>query len=224
MLSQLFAGDALLETVAANGDRISRTQHTSDPAVGKLQTALLIWDPTCLPDHGADSSYGDETARTVLRFKREELGVGPPDLYDDVGPRTVIRLDEIAAVSEATSAAGFLMIASATSTEDDRAAARATVEQSGGAILLGLGDRAAVVSGGQPTLDALAALVGETLSGVVTPPSTDLPGDLDGDALELVSAWLSTFEPAWLLSQLDPTRFGESFDRLGGCLTESEPA
>jgi len=77
----------LLETVAANGDRISQTQHTNDPAVGKVQTAVLVWDPACLPD-------------------------------DDVGPRTVIRLDEIAAVSEATSAAGSLMIASATSTDD----------------------------------------------------------------------------------------------------------
>ena len=221
MLSQLFAGDALLETVAANGDRISSTQHADDPAVGKVQTALLLWDPSCLPDHGADGSYGDETARAVVRFKTEELRVAPAELYDDVGPRTVIRLDEIAAVSEATSAAGFLMIASATSTDDDRAAARATVEQTGGAILLGLGDRAAVVTGGQPTVDALATLVGQTLSGVVTPPSTELPGDLDGDALELVSAWLSMLDPAYLLSQLDPLRFGESFDRLGGCLTES---
>lgn len=95
LTSPLFAGDPVLEAVAADTDRISRTQHRKDPAVGKVQTALLDWDPTCLPKFGADSDYGDETAGAVRRFKIEVLGVDPASVIDDVGPRTVIELDRM---------------------------------------------------------------------------------------------------------------------------------
>ena len=95
LFSQLFAGDQVLQDVADDLDRISRTQHTPSESVRKVQTALLQWRPDSLPRFGADSDYGDETAGAVVAFKRDELGVPPAEIIDDVGPLTVIRLDEI---------------------------------------------------------------------------------------------------------------------------------
>jgi hypothetical protein len=91
--SQLFAGDPLLEAIAADQDRISRSQHPTDPAVRKLQTGLLFWDPQSLPVNGADGVYCDETASAVVRFKVEVIGVPAESVIDDVGPQTVRRLD-----------------------------------------------------------------------------------------------------------------------------------
>jgi hypothetical protein len=206
MLSQLFGGDQVLEEVAADRDRISRTQHQDDPAVGKVQVALLIRDPTCLPQFGADGNYGDETAGAVARFKVDELGVPPEEVIDDVGPRTVIRLDEIAAVAEGREAAGFAFVTAAGASATDVADLLATIDQVGGEILVGLGERAAVVDGGQFVLDALTGLVGTVLSGVVTPAVPELPGDVDEETALLLEAWLATLDPVELLDQLDPAR------------------
>lgn len=82
--------------------RISETQHRNDPAVEPIQLALLIRDPFCHPVHSADGDYGPEPAGAVVRFKIDELGVPPGDVINDGGPRTVIRLDEIAAAAEAS--------------------------------------------------------------------------------------------------------------------------
>ncbi|GGB92117.1 phospholipase D-like domain-containing protein [Cellulomonas carbonis] len=101
LVSQLFAGDPVLEAVAADTDRISRTRHRKAPAVGKLQQALLLHDPACLPRFGADGDYGDETAGAVRRFKIDVLGVPEAEVIDDVGPRTVLALDAIQAAAEA---------------------------------------------------------------------------------------------------------------------------
>jgi peptidoglycan hydrolase-like protein with peptidoglycan-binding domain len=108
LTSALFAGDALLEAIAADVDRerISRSQHPDDPAVGKVQTALLLWNPDVLPLHGADGHYGDETAAAVVRVKIEVLGVDAASVIDDVGPRTVQQLDAIAVEHETPSPAG----------------------------------------------------------------------------------------------------------------------
>jgi hypothetical protein len=100
LTSALFAGDPLLEAIAQDQDRISRTQHRTDPAVQKVQIALLGWDPDCLPQFGADGDYGDETAGAVARFKVEVLGVPPAEVIDDVGPLTVLKLDEMRAEAE----------------------------------------------------------------------------------------------------------------------------
>ncbi|HEY8788667.1 MAG TPA: tyrosinase family protein [Actinopolymorphaceae bacterium] len=101
LTSQLFAGDALLEAIAADGpERISTTQNASSPSVGKVQQALLTWDPAALPRFGADSIYGSETEAAVHRFKVTELGVDESSVVDDVGPQTVVRLDEIQAAAE----------------------------------------------------------------------------------------------------------------------------
>jgi len=99
--STLFAGDALLEAIAAGAQqRISRTQNAHVPSVGKIQQALLTWDPDALPRFGADTDYGSETATAVHRFKVTELGVEESAVIDDVGPETVIRLDQIQAAAE----------------------------------------------------------------------------------------------------------------------------
>ncbi|WP_329453270.1 phospholipase D-like domain-containing protein (plasmid) [Streptomyces sp. NBC_01724] len=100
LTSALFTGDPLLEAIAQDQDRISQTRHRTDPAVRKVQTALLGWDPDCLPRFGADSDYGDETAGAVARFKVEVLGVPPPEVINDVGPLTVLKLDEMQADAE----------------------------------------------------------------------------------------------------------------------------
>jgi peptidoglycan hydrolase-like protein with peptidoglycan-binding domain len=106
--STLFQGDQLLQAIAddapaAGGGltRISQTQNRNDPAVLKVQLALLDWRPDVLPDHGADGDYGGESARAVHRFKAEELGVPEGEIIDDVGPLTVQRLDAIRAAAEA---------------------------------------------------------------------------------------------------------------------------
>lgn len=101
LTSQLFAGDDLLQRISDGGpERISRFQNSTAPAVLKVQQALLIWDAAALPLHGADGTYGSETASAVVRFKVTELLVPPDQLVDDVGPRTVLRLDEIAKAAE----------------------------------------------------------------------------------------------------------------------------
>jgi hypothetical protein len=91
--SALFSGDPLLEAIAADQDRISRMRNQTDPAVRKVQRALLAWDPACLPVSGPDGFYRDETASAVLRFKVEVLLVPAERAIDDVGPQTVRRLD-----------------------------------------------------------------------------------------------------------------------------------
>ena len=99
--SQLFAGDPLLEAIAADGpQRISTFQNQNDPAVAKVQQALLLWRPDVLPVHGTDGHYGSETAAAVTSFKIDELAVPPEQVIADVGPQTVRRLDEIALAAE----------------------------------------------------------------------------------------------------------------------------
>lgn len=101
LTSQLFAGDPLLEAIGAEGpQRISTFQNATDPAVAKVQQALLLWNPSVLPLHGADGTYGAETGAAVVQFKTIELQVPPQQLFDDVGPQTVVRLDAIAHAAE----------------------------------------------------------------------------------------------------------------------------
>lgn len=101
LVSNLLSGDPLLEAIADGGPtRISATINQTDPAVAKIQLALLDWDPNALPRFGSDGAYGGETSVAVHRFKRDELLVPEGQIIDDVGPRTVRRLDEIRSVAE----------------------------------------------------------------------------------------------------------------------------
>jgi len=102
MQSQLFSGDSVLQAVADDLDRISRHRHTPSESVRRIQQALLTWRPDVLPVNGTDGVYGDETAGAVVQFKVDELAVPAAEAFDDVGPRTVIRLDEIQAAAEAS--------------------------------------------------------------------------------------------------------------------------
>ena len=106
LTSALFRDDGLLDAIAAGAERISRTRHHDHPAVKKVQHGLLIWDAGCLPLHGPDGTYADETAAAVMRFKIEVLEVPEISVIDDVGPKTVLRLDEMAAEHERTSGFG----------------------------------------------------------------------------------------------------------------------
>lgn len=95
LTSKLFTGEPLLEAIAADRDRISRTRNRRDPVIRKLQTALLDWDPAALPRFDADGDYGDESAAAVRRFKVTVLGVPAAQVIDDVGPQTVAELDRM---------------------------------------------------------------------------------------------------------------------------------
>jgi hypothetical protein len=106
--SALFQGDPLLQAIAddepAPGGgltRISRGQNPLDPAVMKVQLALLDWRPDCLPRFGADGEFGEEAEIAVHSFKLEELAVPEEEIINDVGPLTVQRLDAIRAAVEA---------------------------------------------------------------------------------------------------------------------------
>ncbi|OHV30404.1 MULTISPECIES: peptidoglycan-binding domain-containing protein [Pseudofrankia] len=219
MLSQLFAGDDLLDRIARGGsERISQTQNATHPAVRKVQAALLIWDHTCLPVHGADGTFGGETAAAVHRFKVEVLAVPPADLFDDVGPKTVVRLDQIAAADETRTALGVVAVAGAGVGEAGIATALAAVAATGGQLLLGLGTAAAAVTGGPATLRALAALVGTALAGVVTPEDPRVPDGVDPDTAQLVGVWISMLDPAFLLEEADPKLADNVSVDLGGCI------
>lgn len=41
----------------------------SGPAVGVFQDALMLWEPTALPEHGADDGFGDETVEWVKKYQ-----------------------------------------------------------------------------------------------------------------------------------------------------------
>ena len=77
--SQLFAGDPLLEAIAADGpQRISTFQNQNDPAVAKVQQALLLSGvPTCCPSAGTDGHYGSETAAAVTSSRLTNSGFPP---------------------------------------------------------------------------------------------------------------------------------------------------
>src|SRR5438270_4197142 len=98
LTSQLFAGDQLLQDIAddVNQVRISQSANSQGASVGRVQHALLLWNPGVLPLHGVDEDYGGETATAVHLFKVRELQVPEPQVIDDARPRTVHGLDEIA--------------------------------------------------------------------------------------------------------------------------------
>ena len=224
MLSSLFAGEPVLQAVLDDQDRISRTQHRASEATRRVQMALLIWDPGCLPEHGADSDYGEETAGAVVRFKAEELGVPPAEIVDDVGPLTVQRLDQIAAADEKGLGRELAVVVAAEFTHPDvLISIMAAAESVGGALLMTLGPRVMVLDGGPPVADAVLQDLGGFVSGIVTAAKPDLPADLDDDTIEALTAWLASVDPAGILTQLLGWASGDSFDYLQGC-GQQEPA
>jgi hypothetical protein len=177
--SALFAGDQLLQDIADNlgGVRISQQENASAPSVIKVQEALLIRDPVCLPVSGADGVFGGESAAAIHSFKVEELGVDESQVIDDVGPLTVQRLDEIARAAEATSVAlfnqfGDVLADVEVQVDDDGTPRRATTDALGIATL-------ALTAGGTLTLEpvSLAATLGDLLDRPVIASDPSDPGD-----------------------------------------------
>ena len=221
--SQLFAGDPLLQAIVdddpPNQVRISGTQNRFDPAVTKVQIALLTWRSDALPVHGADGEFGGESAGAIRRFKIEELGVPAAQVVNDVGPRSVVRLDEIQAAAEQPPLVGeVVVVTEPEATPDQQARLLAVIAESGGVVELGLGPLAAVVSGGQAVLDAMQGLVEAPDSGVLTTVQPGAAIDaLDEDTAELVTAWFGTFDPDFIAAKSDPNREGGSWEALGDC-------
>jgi len=96
-------------------------------------------------------------------------------------------------------------------TPEEHAQVLQGVEDAGGTIELGLGTRAAVVSGEGPLFDLVGALVG--VSAVIA-AAADVPADLDNDTTDLVLAWLASQEPAFQAELADPARYGKSWATL----------
>ena len=235
--SALFQGDPLLQAIADNEPphppRISKRQNQNDPAVVKVQTALLTWDANALPERGADGHFGPESATAVHRFKREELGLAEAEIVaDDVGPLTVIRLDEIQAAAEQAppepppepappSLVGdFVVLAEPRASAEDQAAVLDAIEASGGSFEVGLGPLAAAFSGGEEVAEAAAQLAG--VRATILPGQEDTLADLGAETAALVGAWLATFDPDFVARHDDPAREGVSFSFLDGCFPPGE--
>jgi hypothetical protein len=177
--SALFSADQLLQDIAddVGGVRISKHENASAPSVLRVQQALLIRDPGCLPVSGADGAFGNESAAAVHRFKVDELGVPEAQVIDDVGPLTVQRLDEIASESEMTSVAVFNQFGDVLAdvdveVDDDGTLRQATTDALGIAKL-------ALTVGGTLTLEpvSLALRLGDLLDQPVIASDPSDPGD-----------------------------------------------
>jgi hypothetical protein len=73
----------------------------------------------------------------VVRFKTVELGVPPEEIVDDVGPRTVGRLDQIAAADEQGLGRELAaVLATEFAVPDVHLSVMAVAENVGGAILM----------------------------------------------------------------------------------------
>ena len=143
----------------------------------KVQQALLIRDPACLPISGADGLFGGEAAAAVHLFKVEELGVEEAQVIDDVGPLTVQRLDEIALAAEVTSVAVFNQFGDALADVDvqvdDGGTPRFATTDALGIAKLSL------IAGGTLTLEpgTLALALGDLLDRPVIAADPSDPGD-----------------------------------------------
>lgn len=217
MLSTLFDDDPVLQAILDDADRISRTQHTRSDSVLRVQEALLIWDPGCLPVHGADSDYGDETAGAVATFKAVELKVPRAEIVDDVGPLTVERLDQIAAAEEHGLGRELAVVGVVEVDSDIWLSIIALAEDVGGSMLMTMGPRVMVLDGGQAVVDVVLQNFDTVVSGIVTAASKDLPAGLDEDTVEALVAWLASVDATGILEQVQAFTSGVSFASLQGC-------
>lgn len=89
LTAQRFAGDPILEMCYDEEHRMLAPEHNE--SVRKVQQALIDLGYS-LPEYGADSWYGEETAKAVTRFKKDQ-GISPSDGV--VGPKTMAALDAL---------------------------------------------------------------------------------------------------------------------------------
>lgn len=111
---------------------------------------------------------------------------------------------------------GIVAILDPSASADDQAQVLQTIVDNDGEVFLGLGETAAVVTGGQVVNDALEQLVGTGLLGLAS-SSQEIPVDADADTTELVQAWFASQDPAVIAAKDDPAREGPSGDQLSGC-------
>lgn len=87
LVSQLFAGNADLELVAAGGRRMLEPEQSDSVALVQIALVAIGFE---LKLAGIDENFGQETGDAVVRFKTDR-GLFPNDPV--VGPRTIQRLD-----------------------------------------------------------------------------------------------------------------------------------
>lgn len=75
------SGDIPADYISEEGNVLR--QGDSGKAVTRFQEQLLVWDPTSLPEWGADGEFGKETTDAVKRFQ-EENGLQPTGVIDGV--------------------------------------------------------------------------------------------------------------------------------------------
>lgn len=102
----VFEGVALSGGVYLSGFRyrdgvlLQRGDHDSQLSgtpVADRQNQLLVWDPSALPEHGADGDYGEETEEWVEAFQTA-FGLDPIDGI--IGPETGAALDLMVAEAQ----------------------------------------------------------------------------------------------------------------------------
>lgn len=78
VLTPISGGTAVVPPVEPEG--LHRGDEGS--AVRKMQEALLIWKPDCLPEWGADGDFGEETEKAVKAYQAE-AGLPVTGIYDE---------------------------------------------------------------------------------------------------------------------------------------------
>jgi hypothetical protein len=153
-----------------------------------------------------------------MRFKRDELGVAPAQIFNDVGPRTVQRLDEIAATREQGIDLAFAVVAHPGLDPAQSAAIAGAIVGAGGALLMTLGERIAIAAGDPGVQSTVGATVGDLIAGTVSPAVPVIPAGIDQPTADLLLDWLSVFDPSTLVEQLQGWAEGASLERLGPCV------
>lgn len=69
---------------AAIGETVTEGLRRGDEgsAVEKMQRALLLWNPDCLPEYGADGDFGSETEKALKAYQKE-AGLPVTGIYDE---------------------------------------------------------------------------------------------------------------------------------------------
>ena len=78
VLTPISGGAAVV--VPAEPEGLRRGDEGS--AVRKMQEALLIWKPDCLPECGADGDFGSETEKAIMAFQAD-AGLPVSGVYDE---------------------------------------------------------------------------------------------------------------------------------------------
>jgi hypothetical protein len=215
--SRLFGDDPLLNDIVHGVDVISTTQHNDDVAVQRIQEALFRWDSSAIT--AVTGIYDDDTAAVVHRFKTDEIGESEP-VTGDVDTAVVVRLDRIATFFEARLDLGTVYVATPDAADDELFAIREAIEQNNGTVVFGMGDRAGMFWGDSSTRDAVDALVGSTVLGVMDPDNPEQPQGVDNETAFMLTVWQEMLDDDYILDKANPENLGTSFSGLSPCMPE----